>query len=109
MARTISCRYAAPAPRCARGLTRGAAAQICIFVVVHAELDNPLLEKDTMWTLCDSASLRGEGGYYLTVFESALHYVRAPRRPSPPRVPPTLLRDLTSSNCAASVAGPNAL
>lgn len=60
-------------------LTPGLPRQIHIFVFVRAQLGNALLERDVMWGLCDKALLQGEGGYYLTVFESAIQFVRAVR------------------------------
>jgi hypothetical protein len=33
------------------------------------------LSKRFMWGLCNQASLAGESGYYLTVYEAALEYV----------------------------------
>ena len=35
----------------------------------------PLTTKELLWTLCCPSELRREGGYYLTVFESALAFV----------------------------------
>ncbi len=38
-------------------------------------LEQPFLAKDLMWNLCEPAQLKSEGGYYLTVFESAIAYL----------------------------------
>ncbi len=46
------------------------------FVVVRAQLTRPLLLKELLWSLCDPLMLQGEGGYYLTVYEAALEYIR---------------------------------
>lgn len=50
---------------------------IHIFVVVHAGLRDPLVTKQLLWSMCNPTALQGEGGYYLTVFEAALEYVKA--------------------------------
>ena len=49
---------------------------IFIFVTVHAELDAPLKDKECMWSLCEPDMVAGEGGYYLTVFDAALSYLK---------------------------------
>ena len=49
---------------------------IFIFVVVHAELNAPLKDKECMWSLCEPDMVAGEGGYYLTVFDAALSYLK---------------------------------
>ena len=49
---------------------------IFIFCTVRAELEQPMYDKALMWSLCDGDMLAGEGGYYLTVFEAALEYVK---------------------------------
>ena len=49
---------------------------IFIFVTVHAELDSPLKDKECMWSLCEPDMVAGEGGYYLTVFDAALSYLK---------------------------------
>jgi len=47
------------------------------FVVVRAQLSRPLLLKELLWALCDPLMLQGEGGYYLTMYEAALEYIRS--------------------------------
>ena len=49
---------------------------IFIFVTVHAELESPLKDKECMWSLCEPDMVAGEGGYYLTVFDAALSYLK---------------------------------
>ena len=49
---------------------------IFTFVVVRAQLSRPILLKELLWALCDPLMLQGEGGYYLTVYEAALEYIR---------------------------------
>lgn len=49
---------------------------VFIYVVVQARLQRPLLLKKLLWATCDPEVLRGEGGYYLTVYEAALSYVQ---------------------------------
>lgn len=48
---------------------------IFLFVFVQAELTCPILCKELMWALCHPDQLQGEGGYYLTVFESSIEFV----------------------------------
>ena len=50
---------------------------IFIFVTVHAQLDQPLRDKECMWTLCEPDMVAGEGGYYLTVFDAALAHIES--------------------------------
>jgi hypothetical protein len=38
-------------------------------------LRHPLQNRDLMWALCHPDQLHGEGGYYLTVYESALEFI----------------------------------
>jgi hypothetical protein len=49
---------------------------IFIFVTVNAELSSPLKDKECMWSLCEPDMVAGEGGYYLTVFDAALSYLK---------------------------------
>jgi hypothetical protein len=49
---------------------------IFIFVVSQTPLRAPATLKHLMWHLCDPASLQSEGGYYLTVFDAAIEYIR---------------------------------
>jgi hypothetical protein len=49
---------------------------IFLFVLVHSQLDNPVALNELLWATMDPADLRGHGGYYLTVFEAALEFVR---------------------------------
>jgi hypothetical protein len=48
---------------------------IHIFVVCNSGLKRPHLLTATLWKLVSHGVLQGEGGYYLTVFESALAYI----------------------------------
>ncbi len=47
-----------------------------MFVLVRARLQHPLLIKDLLATVCHPSVLKGEGGYYLTVFEASLEHIR---------------------------------
>jgi Vacuolar sorting protein 9 (VPS9) domain len=49
---------------------------IFVYIIVQAKLENPLLMKEFMWSLCDRQTLSGQGGYYLTVFDAALEYIK---------------------------------
>lgn len=49
---------------------------IFIYVVVHSGVRQPQLLAEMLWNLCDPEKLNGEGGYYLTVFCSALEYLK---------------------------------
>ena len=46
-----------------------------IFVVAAALPCTGAISCQYMWELCNPKLLAGEGGYYLTVFESAVHYI----------------------------------
>ena len=46
------------------------------FVLTHADLETPLYEKECMWNLCNPDMIAGEGGYYLTVFDASLEFLR---------------------------------
>jgi len=48
---------------------------IFIYVICQTELKHPLLNRDLLWGICHPDLLHGECGYYLTVYESALHYI----------------------------------
>jgi hypothetical protein len=48
---------------------------IFIFVVCQAPLRHPQLNKEMLWKLCHPDQLRGESGYYLTMYESAIEYI----------------------------------
>ncbi len=48
---------------------------IHIYVVCNARIKRPLLLTATLWKLVSHNVLQGEGGYYLTVYESALAYI----------------------------------
>ena len=48
---------------------------IFLYVFCQSNLSNPLRSKDLMWALCHPDQLRGESGYYLTIFESAIEFV----------------------------------
>jgi len=49
---------------------------IFTFVVVQAKLPAYCYVRDILWSLCSRSSLHGESGYYLTVYESALEFVK---------------------------------
>ena len=48
---------------------------IFIYVVSKSGLKHPTLNKDIMWNLCHPELLRGEVGYFLTVYESAIEFI----------------------------------
>lgn len=48
---------------------------IFIYIFCQAALKHPIQNRDLMWQLCHPDSLHGEGGYYLTVYESAIEFV----------------------------------
>lgn len=56
---------------------------IFIYVMSKSELRNPIMLKEQMWALCHPQQLIGESGYYLTVLESAIEFIREsdPSRP----------------------------
>lgn len=56
---------------------------IFIFVVCQAQLAHPHLNKDLLWTLCHPDQLRGESGYYLTMYEAALEFIMGVELPLP--------------------------
>ena len=50
---------------------------IFIYVLCQTSLQTPLLDAELLWDLCHPDSLYGEGGYFLTVFESAIAFVES--------------------------------
>jgi len=50
---------------------------IFIYVLCQTGLETPLLDAEMLWDLCHPDSLYGEGGYFLTVFESAIAFVES--------------------------------
>ena len=50
--------------------------QIFVYVMAHADIDKPATMAEFCSILCDQDSIIGERGYYLTVFQSALEYIR---------------------------------
>lgn len=50
---------------------------IHVYVVVRANLQNPLALKELLWATGDPTDLRGQAGYYLTVFEAAIEYIKS--------------------------------
>ena len=48
---------------------------IFIFVVCQAHLQHPVWNKDLLWLLCHPDQLRGESGYFLTMYESAIEFI----------------------------------
>jgi hypothetical protein len=49
---------------------------IFIYVIVNSEIDCPEATCELLWVCSDQSELRGEGGYYLTSFSSALHHIK---------------------------------
>ena len=49
---------------------------IFIYVLSRSDLKRPILYKEQMWGLCHPGQLIGESGYYLTVFESAIEFIK---------------------------------
>ncbi|KDO27687.1 hypothetical protein SPRG_07316 [Saprolegnia parasitica CBS 223.65] len=50
---------------------------VFIFCICNAKLKKPLTTLELMWSLCNQESLQGEAGYYLTMLEASLEYLRA--------------------------------
>lgn len=48
---------------------------IFLYVFCHSNLKHPIRNRDLMWSLCHPDQLHGEGGYYLTVYESAIEFI----------------------------------
>lgn len=48
---------------------------IFIYIFCRSGLKHPMRSRDLMWSLCHPDQLQGEGGYYLTVFESSIEFV----------------------------------
>jgi hypothetical protein len=49
---------------------------IFVWVVAQTPLQQPCTLRTMMWALCDKQALQGEAGYYLTVWDSALEYLK---------------------------------
>ncbi len=49
---------------------------IFIYVLSKSDLRRPILYKEQMWGLCHPGQLIGESGYYLTVLESAIEFIK---------------------------------
>ena len=49
---------------------------IFIYVIVHAELAAPLLTRERLWRLGHPRALQAEPGYYLTMFDAGIEYIR---------------------------------
>lgn len=49
---------------------------IFVYVVVNSTIESPEFSKQYIWNLAQKNSLNGEGGYYLTVFEAAIQYIK---------------------------------
>jgi len=50
---------------------------VFIYCVCNSKLKEPLSNVEIMWALCSQELLHGEAGYYLTMLEASLEYVRA--------------------------------
>ncbi|ETI38337.1 hypothetical protein F443_15934 [Phytophthora nicotianae P1569] len=48
---------------------------IFIYVIVHSDLEAPILTQVLLNRLCDPEKRRSESGYYLATFEAALHHI----------------------------------
>jgi hypothetical protein len=48
---------------------------IFMYIFCLSNLKQPMRSRDLMWTLCHPDQLQGEGGYYLTVYESSIEFV----------------------------------
>ena len=48
---------------------------IFIYVLCQSGLRHPTLNRDLLWAICHPDMLRGECGYYLTIYESAVQYL----------------------------------
>ena len=48
---------------------------IFIYVLCQSGLKHPLLNRDLLWKICHPDMLRGECGYYLTIYESSLQFI----------------------------------
>lgn len=49
---------------------------IFCYIICQSKIKQPLTLKNLLWALCHNDVLRGEGGYYITVFEASLEYVK---------------------------------
>lgn len=50
---------------------------IFVYVLIRSRLRRPLCLRALLTGLCSADTLRGEGGYYLTVFEAAIEYIKS--------------------------------
>ena len=48
---------------------------IFMYIFCLSNLKHPMRSRDLMWSLCHPDQLQGEGGYYLTVYESSIEFV----------------------------------
>ncbi|DAZ99412.1 TPA: hypothetical protein N0F65_004045 [Lagenidium giganteum] len=48
---------------------------IFIYIIVHCDLDAPIMTQVLLNRLCDPEKRRSESGYYLATFEAALHHI----------------------------------
>ncbi|OQR99242.1 hypothetical protein ACHHYP_07192 [Achlya hypogyna] len=67
----------AKASAAARALAADDFLPVFIFCVCNSKIQAPLATLEYMWSLCSQDSLVGESGYYLTMFEASLEYIRA--------------------------------
>lgn len=51
--------------------------QIFTFVVVRANIGCYCFVRDALWSLLSRQALQGQSGYYLTVYESALEFIKS--------------------------------
>ncbi|KAH9092661.1 hypothetical protein Ae201684P_008331 [Aphanomyces euteiches] len=49
---------------------------VFIHCLCLSQLKEPLATLEMLWTLCSEESLQGEAGYYLTMMEASLEYIR---------------------------------
>ncbi|KAF0682754.1 Aste57867_25157 [Aphanomyces stellatus] len=75
-AKAIYATFAASQADVARTLAADDFLPIFIFCVCRSEMAAPLATLECMWALCNEDALQGEGGYYLTMFEASLEYIR---------------------------------
>ncbi|KAF1314426.1 hypothetical protein FI667_g16676, partial [Globisporangium splendens] len=48
---------------------------IFVYVIVHSDLETPIMTQVLLNRLCDPEKRRSESGYYLATFEAALHHI----------------------------------
>lgn len=48
---------------------------IFVYVIVHSDLESPIMTQVLLNRLCDPEKRRSESGYYLATFEAALHHI----------------------------------